>query len=173
LLGRVLYSLPEGAPIPGRTHQISLVELASGLWITDVGFGGATLREPIPLAEAEHEQGPDRYRLARDPEHGWMLHGFIAGRWHRLYAFSLDRVHFSDRVISNHYTSTHPNSAFRAGPRAARILPRARIALWDKRLRRYEDGRFVETELPRGEALLQLLRQELGIELDRAPDWGP
>lgn len=49
-----------------------------GRWWPDLGFGDA-FRDPLPLVEGVHRQGPYTYRIVRLSERGWTFHHDPAG----------------------------------------------------------------------------------------------
>jgi arylamine N-acetyltransferase len=48
-------------------------ENPDGRWWPDVGYGDG-FRDPLPLVEGVHRQGPYAYRIARLSERGWTFH---------------------------------------------------------------------------------------------------
>jgi N-hydroxyarylamine O-acetyltransferase len=81
-------------------------------WLADVGFGGGGLLEPLPLEPAgEVRQGGWRFRIVEEGAERVLQSVGPAG-WRDLYAFTLEPQLPVDFVVANHYTSTHPDSAF-------------------------------------------------------------
>jgi N-hydroxyarylamine O-acetyltransferase len=94
-------------------------------WLVDVGFGSSP---PAPLRLPRHrsggtgprEAGPQEihgwiYDIAGDEEHGQAvckLRENQAGDWVTLHRWDDSKLQPVDVVLSNHYTSTHPNSWF-------------------------------------------------------------
>jgi N-hydroxyarylamine O-acetyltransferase len=106
---RVRYRATRTLP---RTHQLLLVTLEGERLVADVGFGGQTLLEPVPLvAERPVAQAGWRYRLARDDD-AWVLQLADAERWVDLYAFTLEAQLPADLEMANWYVATHPQSRF-------------------------------------------------------------
>jgi N-hydroxyarylamine O-acetyltransferase len=145
LLARVWLGI-QGAP-PPRTHTLSLVTIDGQDWIADAGFGGSYAL-PMPLADGETADAPDgaRFRLMRDPLHGWMLErdghpGTTDGRgggdgWQPQYSFTLDPVFENDLILSNFWTSTAPESRFRQARIVSIVLPQGLASLTDRAYRR-------------------------------------
>lgn len=144
LLARVWLGM--NAP-PPRTHVLSLVTIDGQDWIADAGFGGS-YAPPMPLADGAEADAPDgaRFRLARDPLHGWMLtrdgpaittdgRGGGAG-FHPQYSFDLAPVFPADLMLSNHWTSTAPDSRFRQRAIASMVLPHGFASLTDRAYKR-------------------------------------
>jgi N-hydroxyarylamine O-acetyltransferase len=163
LLGRVHMM---GEPT-GRSHQISLVRIDGADWIADAGFGGATATEPMKLVLDEPvELAGSVRRFVEDPLFGVMLQLRGEGGWTNLYSFDLEHVTRNDRLMGNHFMSTHPDSFFTWARVAARPTPEGRVTLVDFKLRRVERGvETVETLAP-GAPYLEALRRHFGIELD-------
>lgn len=145
LLARVWLGA-EGPP-PGKTHTLCLVTIDGQEWIADAGFGGS-YAPPMPLADGETALAPDgaEFRLMRDPLYGWMLErnghpGTTDGRgagegWLRQFSFTLDPVFTSDLILSNHWTSTAPESRFKQLRIVSVALPRGFASLTDRQYRR-------------------------------------
>ncbi|MFO0724959.1 MAG: arylamine N-acetyltransferase [Myxococcota bacterium] len=173
LIARVWFGRNPADGVRPRTHHVNLVSLGDVDWLVDVGFGSPTSRRPIrmDLGEVQDIEG-ERFRLASAGELGIMLeHEFPSG-WRNLYSFTLDRAYPLDFELSNHYTATHPESGFRAGPRVARVLEDGRITMSsDEIVRSWRDGREEKRPTPRAAELIAVLEAEFGIALDEAPRW--
>jgi N-hydroxyarylamine O-acetyltransferase len=95
------------------THMMMLVGAGGRTWLADVGFGGDGLLDPVPLEhERESRQGAWTYRTVREAGDRWALQSLRPQGWLDLYAFTLEPQHPADYVMANHFTSTHPLSAF-------------------------------------------------------------
>ena len=94
-----------------RTHMVLLVRTEGNDYIADVGFGAGELLEPMPFAVEQPftHHGRTFTLTARDGL--YTLHE-VAQEPRVLYQFTLDEVYDSDRIVANHYTSTHPDSGF-------------------------------------------------------------
>lgn len=150
------------APTP-RTHMLLVVPVAAGRWLCDVGFGGDTPLEPVPLDGTAVEQGGACYRVAASTP-GLVLQADLGAGWTDQYAFELTPRHPIDFEVANWYTSTHPESRF-----VRRLTAQLRTATGSKVLRDLQwtvrAGTTVERrELPRAE-LEPLLAAELGLRL--------
>jgi N-hydroxyarylamine O-acetyltransferase len=146
-----------------RTHMLLRVDLAEGPFVADVGFGADGPVRSLPLEEGrEHWLGAMGHRLRRDGDL-WVLEGGIDGDWIDLYAFTLEAQHPIDFEMANHYTSTHPRSAFVKTLTAQRSWPERRVVLRDRELG-VREGRGTETTLVRDpEHLLELLDRHFGL----------
>jgi N-hydroxyarylamine O-acetyltransferase len=109
---------PDGGPARPRTHLTLRVRAGQDVWLTDPGFGSSP---PAPLSLPRHrssgpqEIGAYTYEVTPDTEHGqevWKLREYQAGQWVTLHRWDYAKVQPIDVVLSNHYTSTHPDSWF-------------------------------------------------------------
>jgi N-hydroxyarylamine O-acetyltransferase len=177
LLARVWLGI-EGAP-PPRTHVLSLVTIDGQDWIADAGFGGS-YAPPMPLAEGETALAPDgaTFRLMPDPLHGWMLERdgdptTTDGRgggpgWQPQYSFGLDPVFTADLILSNHWTSTAPESRFRQLRIASIVLPHGFATLTDRAYRRRNGDKQASAEIE--DARVYRMRLSLMFGIDLTPE---
>ncbi|WP_240320714.1 arylamine N-acetyltransferase family protein [Sphingomonas crusticola] len=177
LLARVWLGI-QGPP-PPKTHTLSLVTIDGQCWIADAGFGGS-YAPPMPLAEGETADAPDgaRFRLMRDPLHGWMLErdgdpATTDGRgggtgWQPQYSFSLDPVFTNDLILSNHWTSTAPDSRFRNVRIASIVLPQGFASLTDAAYRRRNGDKEASGEI--GDPRVYRMRLSLLFGIDLAAE---
>ena len=116
---RVAAGLLRGDHLPRlrpRTHMVSVITVDGGRWLADVGFGSG-LQEPIPLRPMMPvTQGSWSYRLVQSHDEGtdlWLLQERAThAEWITRDSVAEERHHLSDVVMSNHYTSTWPESPF-------------------------------------------------------------
>jgi N-hydroxyarylamine O-acetyltransferase len=164
LLARVLYNRTE----PGAyTHQVLIVKISGQDWLADVGFGGPGLRLPIPMIpDRTYEQFGDCYKLRDDPDYGWVLQKESRGTFIDLYTFRDQLTLDADIEMSNHFTSTWPDSNFRAHRMC--VLPKTwgRITLADMELTFHRDGRSASRILPPGPLYLEALAEHFGLVLE-------
>jgi N-hydroxyarylamine O-acetyltransferase len=122
---------PDGGPARGRTHLTLRVRAGQGVWLADPGFGSSP---PAPLNLRRYRSGGPQevdgwiYELTPDEEHGqevWKLREYQAGNWVTLHRWDDSRVQPIDVVLSNHYTSTHPDSWFTWQPVIVKRTPDA------------------------------------------------
>ncbi|MCP3981455.1 MAG: arylamine N-acetyltransferase [bacterium] len=170
LLGRVVIDRVDG-PVPARTHAVVEVRLGAATYIADCGFGAQTARTPLRLEDgAEGGDTPASrggWRLRSDPELGWRLFRTQPDEPPRdLYAFDQSRVYQSDIAIGNHWTSTHPSTHFTQRPLAVRHTDAGRIVLNGRRLIEHIGGALEERSIDSADALLEAIRNRLGIPLD-------
>ncbi|MEU7157416.1 arylamine N-acetyltransferase family protein [Streptomyces chrestomyceticus] len=150
------------------THALLKVRLDGTDWITDVGFGGEALLEPVPLRDGvEVRQGGWTFGLVREGEDGtWVLRSRHADGWFDLYAFGPEARHPADYGVFNYYISTHPRSPFtgrtvvqQPGPDLRRTLIGTELTLtrpdWSREVR----------QVP-AEELPAVLETDFGLLLD-------
>jgi N-hydroxyarylamine O-acetyltransferase len=113
-------------PARPRTHLTLRVAADGGVWLADVGFGSSP---PRPLSLRRHRSGGPQdidgwiYEITPDEENGeevWKLREYQAGTWTTLHRWNYAKVHPVDVVMSNHYTSTYPESWFTWQPMIVR-----------------------------------------------------
>jgi N-hydroxyarylamine O-acetyltransferase len=109
---------PDGGLARPRTHLTLRVRADQGVWLADPGFGSSP---PAPLSLRRYRSGGPQevdgwvYEVAPDTEHGqevWKLREYQAGEWVTLHRWDYGKVQPVDVVLSNWYTSTHPDSWF-------------------------------------------------------------
>jgi N-hydroxyarylamine O-acetyltransferase len=172
LLARVFFQRTPDEGVLPRTHQVTLVRMGSREWLVDVGFGSASPRLPIPFeVGVEHAVDGERFRLLDHGALGTMVQHLFHDGWKDLYVFTRERAYPADFVMSNHYTSTHPESLFKREPRVGRLLPDGRVTMRGDRVTWTRHGGQSKVPTPRGQELLALLESEFGIALDALPTW--
>ena len=113
---------PDGGPARPRTHLTLRVRAGQNVWLADPGFGSSP---PAPLSLRRYRSGGPQevdgwiYDVTPDEEHGqevWKLREYQGGEWVTLHRWDDTKVQPVDVVLSNHYTSTHPDSWFTRQP---------------------------------------------------------
>jgi len=162
LAARVRYRTTRLLP---RTHQLLLVTIAGDRYAADVGFGGHTLLEPIPLAANEPvTQHAWHYRLAREHD-TYVLQLDNGDGYLDLYAFTLEPAADADLEMANWYVSTHPDSRFVTTFTVQRATPSARHVLQNLDYTVDRGDGDVRTTRLAAEALPGLLRDTFGLRL--------
>ena len=122
---------PDGGPARPRTHLTLRVRADQHVWLADPGFGSSP---PAPLSLRRYRSGGPQevdgwiYEITPDEEHGqevWKLREYQAGTWVTLHRWDDSKVQPVDVVLSNYYTSTHPDSWFTWQPIIAKRTPGA------------------------------------------------
>jgi len=166
LLARVLWGR-DSDEAPPRTHMVLRIDLENEAWIVDVGFGSVTLTAPLRLAAGIAQRTPlGTFRLA-DASHN-ALYLDVQARdesWTRVYRFDLHAVEWVDYETSNWYTSTAPDSIFLSTLIVCRVMPDARIALFNDQLsERAADGELIsERQIGSADEFAACLRDRFGL----------
>lgn len=161
LIGRVWAN---GALAPPLTHMAIRVTLDNQRYLCDVGFGGGTLREPLPWELAtDAVQLHDRFRLEMTDNGETMLSRQANKGWKSLYSLLPCTVRRQDYIPANHYTSTHPDSFFTQEPVAALLTENSRITLRGRLFRRVNAASETERELTSLHELLTVLTDDFGL----------
>jgi N-hydroxyarylamine O-acetyltransferase len=122
---------PDGGPARPRTHLTLRVRSEQNVWLADPGFGSSP---PAPLSLRRYRSGGPQevdgwiYEVTPGTEHGqevWKLREYQAGDWTTLHRWEDTTIQPVDVVLSNHYTSTHPDSWFTWQPIIVRRDPDA------------------------------------------------
>jgi N-hydroxyarylamine O-acetyltransferase len=149
--------------IRARTHMLLRVELEEGPFLADVGFGAGGVVQPVPLAEgAIVRTGPFAHRLVREAGL-WVLQGDSGAGWVDQYAFTLEPQYPIDFEVANHYTSTHPQSAFVLNLTTQRSWPERRAVLRNRELTVTTAAGDAVTKVRDPGHLLALLASEFGL----------
>lgn len=162
-----------------RTHMILTVALAEGTFVLDPGFGALAPRVPVPLEEGV-EVGVDheKHWMARDGNL-WVLRTRADDKVVDCWVSPLDSDNLIDFEVGNHYTSTHPASAF-----VNRIMLRAltddgRVGVMNRDVTIWRKDERESIQLSDRKALRTLLAQHFGFDLPEVerlsvpsiPDW--
>jgi N-hydroxyarylamine O-acetyltransferase len=160
--GRVIGAYRD-RPAP-LTHRLTLVHLADGRFVADVGAGGRTPPAPLRLEpDLEQVTSHGTYRLGRASE-VYELQLRVLDRWDAIYRFDLAPQADIDFEVANWYTSTHPSSLFRQNLIVCRLVEDRRFNLLNKTLSiRGPDGRVQQRPLSDAHDLGTLLDDVMGI----------
>jgi N-hydroxyarylamine O-acetyltransferase len=162
-----------------RTHMILTVALSEGTFVLDPGFGALAPRVPVALEEGV-EVGIDheKHWMARDGNL-WVLRTRSDDKVVDCWVSPLDSDNLIDFEVGNHYTSTHPASAF-----VNRIMLRAltddgRVGVMNRDVTIWRREERESIQLSDRKALRTLLAQHFGFDLPEVerlrvpsiPDW--
>jgi N-hydroxyarylamine O-acetyltransferase len=173
LLARVWLGATETPPL---THTLALVTIDGRDWIADAGFGGS-YAPVMALVDGWEVDAPDgaRFRLTRDDAHGWMLlrrgdAGSTDGRgagegWQPQYSFDERQVADADLALSNHWTSTAPQSRFTQATIASIVLPHGLASLTDRRYHRRAGDKDADAEITDPRVYRMRMSLMFGIDL--------
>ncbi len=162
--GRVVWLQPgRSAPL---THRLTLIDMAEGRFIADVGFGGQSLTAPLRLEPDMAQQTPDgTYRLQLSGD-VYELQMLLGARWEGMYRFTLAPQAPIDFQVANWFTSTHPRGRFVQNLVAARVVGADRYMLINRFLSvRHPDGTVVQRALTGPDDLRDALEQAMDLAL--------
>jgi N-hydroxyarylamine O-acetyltransferase len=147
-----------------RTHMMLLATVDGEDYLTDVGWGGGGLLEPMPLRQHTVRQGAWTYRLVLD-DGLWQLQTETPEGWQDLYAFAIERQYPADYAMFNFYTATYPRSPF-AGRLVLQLArPDLRYALLGNELITAGPDGVHDKQTLTPEEILAAVRDRFGIEL--------
>jgi len=174
---RVVVILPrDQAP---RTHMFLVVSLPEGRFVVDPGFGGPGAEAPLPLVDrGEFMPEGASHWMHRDGPY-WVLRTLIKGSPADGWVTTLDRDIPVDFVLGNHYTSTHPESAFVNRLMLCARAPEGRVTVMNRDVTLTAAGATTTRVLADRRELRALLRERLGFDLPEAetlrvpmiPEW--
>lgn len=170
LAARVRWNVAEHVAT-ARTHMLLHVDLADGIYIADVGFGGLTLTSALRLEAYAPQSTPhESFRLGQAKGDGYVLQARLGNEWKALYTFDLQRQLPVDFEVANWYLSNHPQSHFVTGLMAARALPRLRLALRNNLFTKHHlNGENEQRTLATPTELREVLTDQFGIRLPDTP----
>jgi N-hydroxyarylamine O-acetyltransferase len=170
VLARVWLAMP--LLVPPRTHALNLVKLKGEDWIADAGFG-AVFVSPLPVRDGAQAMGQDGHihRLRVDTQFGWMFERAKAAgleisnltEFQPQYSFTLDTVLSSDLAMSNHWSSTWPQSRFVLHRVASIITDTGIISLMDQQLTRVSGQHSAAVDITTTEDLQEILHTDFAM----------
>jgi N-hydroxyarylamine O-acetyltransferase len=149
-----------------QTHMTLRAHADGQPWLADVGFGSGLL-EPLPFDAGDpRTQGAWTFALASSGPGSWALRELQGDEWVTSYGFEEQRLHASDVVMANHFTSTFERSPF-----VGKLVVMRRDAdsirrLIDRRLSVELPDRSVEEREVGDDELGDLVRGTFGIPLN-------
>jgi N-hydroxyarylamine O-acetyltransferase len=146
-----------------RTHMTLLVRIDQLDYLADVGFGAGELLEPMPFRTDEpHTQYGRTFVLRRHDD-------MYALKEHdrTLYTFTLQPEYDADRIVANHYTSTHPDSPFVRTLTAQFQTTDTQWILRGRTLTTIDATGSRQEQIETDEQLLDLLRETFTLDFPR------
>jgi N-hydroxyarylamine O-acetyltransferase len=163
LLARVTM---DGIQYTTKTHQAIRVETGGTQWLADVGFGNNGIIAPLKLEEStEQTQFAHTYRLITHSTLGYVLQKKNEDSYNPLYAFTLDECGPEDFLMSNHFTSTFPESFFIKMKMCTMPTKDGRITLTDDRFKVVHKNDVLETSIANDDEFNTVLKKHFGLDL--------
>jgi N-hydroxyarylamine O-acetyltransferase len=163
LLARVTI---DGIHYTTKTHQAILVETGGNKWLADVGFGNDGIIAPLILEEnTEQKQFAHTYRLITDSSLGYVLQKKNEDGYNPLYAFALDECSPEDFLMSNHFTSTFPESFFLKMRMCTMPTKDGRITLTDDHFKMVEKNDVLDLPIANEDEFNAALKEHFGLNL--------
>ncbi|KKC23782.1 arylamine N-acetyltransferase family protein [Sphingomonas sp. SRS2] len=163
--------------IPPHTHTLNLVRIDGEDWIADAGFGGS-YSPPMRLIDGAETTAPDgaQFRLSLTDDLGWLLERradpaltdgrAVSADWQAQYSFTLENVAGIDLEMSNHWTSTRPDTLFTTRSVVSLCLPSGFASLLDRHYTRRNGDQHVEADIESPTAYRLRLNIVFGIAVD-------
>jgi N-hydroxyarylamine O-acetyltransferase len=162
LAARVRYGSTDVRPL---THMLLRVDLDEGPRLADVGFGSDGPLRPIPMEPGRESRDFDRVHRIVAEGHILVLQSLRSEGWFDLYAFTLEPAYPVDYEVSNHFTSTYPDSPYRNGPIVQRQTPGARYILRGSELAIHRGAVSEVREIADDDEFLRILSSTFGLDL--------
>jgi N-hydroxyarylamine O-acetyltransferase len=116
-----------------RTHMFLTVALPEGKFVADPGFGALAAEVPLPLdgAVAPDQPASATHRIETD---GGLrvLRALNDGQWVDAWVSTLEQENFADFEMGNHFTATHPTSAFVNRLMLRALTPDGRVTVMNR-----------------------------------------
>lgn len=163
MISRVRWQVAPEVATP-LSHMVLKVECDEGAYLSDVGFGGLGLIEPIEitLERVQHE----RFEPRRLVERGNLLvhQVFLKDMWQDVYLFEDQRAPEIDLIVGNWFSCTHPDARFKRGIVISMANEEKRITLNNATLMTRVHGEApVTQEIKSYPELLDVLKVEFGL----------
>ena len=163
LLARVTI---DGIHYTTKTHQAILVETGGHRWLADVGFGNDGIIAPLILEEnTEQKQFAHTYRIMTHSAFGYVLQKKEEDRYNPLYAFTLEECSPEDFLMSNHFTSTFPESFFLKMRMCTMPTKDGRITLTDSHFKVVEKNDVLEVPIANDDEFNAALKEHFSLDL--------
>jgi N-hydroxyarylamine O-acetyltransferase len=157
----------DGIHYTTKTHQAILVETGGNQWLADVGFGNDGIIAPLILEEnTEQKQFAHTYRLITHSTLGYVLQKKQEDGYNPLYAFTLDECSPEDFLMSNHFTSTFPESFFLTMRMCTMPTKDGRITLTDSHFKVVVKNDVSDVPIANEHEFAAALKEYFGLDLD-------
>jgi N-hydroxyarylamine O-acetyltransferase len=148
-----------------RTHMFLTVPLDEGTFVVDPGFGTLAPRVPLVVLDgAQARASGETHWMVRDGNY-WMLRAQIGDKAVDAWVSTLEQEYLVDFEMGNHFTSTHPASAFVNRIMMRTLTEDGRVTLMNRDLTIWHANKPNPTQLADRTALRRLLVEHFGFDL--------
>jgi N-hydroxyarylamine O-acetyltransferase len=171
LAARVMWNRPPDATA-GRTHRLLRVQAEGADWIVDAGFGGQTLTGALALhSDAAQVTPHEPFRLRTFAPGEQVMESLIRAEWKPLFRFDLQPQLPVDFEAANFQLVHDPVSHFAQTLIVSRATDAGRWVLKAQELGFHgKDGRTQRRVLPDEGAILAVLQEQMGINVEGLPE---
>jgi N-hydroxyarylamine O-acetyltransferase len=160
---RVVLRVPRTAS--PRTHMFLTLAFPEGTYVVDPGFGSLAPEVPVPLDAATPALASDPlHTFIRDGPY-WTLRGHTDDKVVDCWVSTLETDNPVDFEVANHYTSTHPSSAFVNNVMLRALTGEARVSVMNRDVTIREGAGVRTLQLADRAALRALLAECFGVDL--------
>lgn len=148
-----------------RTHMFLTVPLPEGRYVVDPGFGSLAPRVPVPLEDGRPaRRGDETHWMARDGDL-WILRSRTPEKAVDCWVSEVGVDNVVDFEVGNHYTSTHPQSAFVNRLMLRALTADGRVSAMNREVTVRSAGAARTFQLADRSALRALLAEHFGFDL--------
>ncbi|AZA93401.1 Arylamine N-acetyltransferase [Chryseobacterium nakagawai] len=162
-LGRVLWRKDENSSA-AKTHLLLIVEWEGQKYLTDCGFGTATLTAPLLLSKEGPQETPNEQFKISQKDDTYTLWTYRE-KWLPVYRFKLEEVEPLDLDVCNWYLATHPESNFKKNLIFSKVDKNARYTFSNDTLNiRKRTGGKESVSIENDVQLFQMLKEVFGLK---------
>ena len=148
-----------------RTHMFLTVALEGETFVVDPGFGLLAPRAPIPLVDRpEAQAGHETHWMVRDGN-DWVLRARRGDAIVDAWVSTLEPDNPIDFEVANHYTATHPASAFVNRLMLRALIDGGYVSVMNRDVTVWREGKARSIRLVDRRALRALLNEHFGFDL--------
>jgi N-hydroxyarylamine O-acetyltransferase len=147
-----------------RTHMFLTVALGGATYVVDPGFGLLAPRRPILLADGAAHADRETHWMVRDGDY-WLLRARRGDDIVDAWASTLEPDNPIDFEVANHFTATHPASAFVNRLMLRALASDGYVTVMNRDVTVWREGGGHSTQLADRRALRALLAEHFGFDL--------
>jgi len=148
-----------------RTHMFLTVPLPGGTFVADPGFGRFAPRVPVPLRDGVKASFDGETHWMERTASGWALRVATKESSVAAWVTTLEHDNAADFSMANHYTATHPASAFLNRIMLRALTPDGRVSVMNREVTIARGARTDTALLPDRAALRRLVAAHFGFDL--------